>query len=109
MSNGILVFVEHRDGAINKTSFEAIAAAQSLGAELQQPVTAVLPGSDIGALAQQMANADDEPPDAGGEQGLDQEGKIRGGRHDGQEMGGASRRRQEGLSRNALSRPSGLS
>jgi len=58
MSNGILIFVEHRDGAINKTSFEAIAAAQTLGAELQQTVTAVLPGSDIGSLAQQIASYD---------------------------------------------------
>ncbi len=42
MSNGILVFAEHRDGVLNKTSFEAIAAAQALGAELGQNVTAVL-------------------------------------------------------------------
>src|SRR5882762_768900 len=58
MGNGILVFIEHRDGAINKTSFEAIAAAQSLGAELQQDVIAVLPGSDIGGLAEQVAAYD---------------------------------------------------
>src|SRR5919107_689179 len=32
MSNGILVFIEHRQGAINKVSFEAVAAAQQLGA-----------------------------------------------------------------------------
>ncbi len=31
MSNGILVFIEHRNGVLNKTSLEAIAAAQSLG------------------------------------------------------------------------------
>lgn len=55
MSQGILVFVEHRDGAINKTSFEAIAAAQSLGSELGQPVTAVLLGSDVKSLADQLA------------------------------------------------------
>src|ERR1700687_1483717 len=58
MSNGILVFVEHRDAAINKTSFEAIAAAQGLGSELQQDVSAVLPGSDIGSLAEQIASYD---------------------------------------------------
>jgi electron transfer flavoprotein alpha subunit len=56
MSQGILAFVEHRDGAINKTSFEAIAAAQSLGAQLQQPVSAVVLGSDTSALAPEIAS-----------------------------------------------------
>lgn len=46
MSNGILVFVEHRQGAINKTSFEAVAAAQQLGAALGQEVSAVVLGAD---------------------------------------------------------------
>jgi electron transfer flavoprotein alpha subunit len=55
MSNGILVFIEHRDGAINKTSFEAIAAAQSLGNQLQQTVSAVVLGSGNQSLAQEVA------------------------------------------------------
>jgi electron transfer flavoprotein alpha subunit len=55
MSQGILVFIEHRDGAINKTSFEAIAAAQSLGSQLQQTVSAVVLGSAAGAQAQEIA------------------------------------------------------
>ncbi|HWT03413.1 MAG TPA: electron transfer flavoprotein subunit alpha/FixB family protein [Pyrinomonadaceae bacterium] len=55
MSNGILVFAEHRDGVLNKTSFEAIAAAQSLAAELGQAVTAVLAGSGAEGLAQEVA------------------------------------------------------
>jgi electron transfer flavoprotein alpha subunit len=58
MSNGILVFAEHRDGALNKTTFEAIAAAQSLGAALGQPVSAVLLGSNVGALAQEVGAFD---------------------------------------------------
>src|SRR6185295_3331501 len=58
MSNGILVFAEHRDGVLNKTSFEAIAAAQSLGAELGQSVTAVLVGSGAEGLAQEVAGYD---------------------------------------------------
>jgi electron transfer flavoprotein alpha subunit len=58
MSQGILVFIEHRDGVINKTSFEAIAAAQSLASELGQQVTAVLPGSDTAALGEQVASYD---------------------------------------------------
>src|SRR6266699_3430059 len=58
MSNGILVFIEHRDGALNKTSLEAIAAAQSLASQLQQPVTAAIPGADVSALAQEIAAFD---------------------------------------------------
>jgi electron transfer flavoprotein alpha subunit len=58
MSNGVLVFIEHRDGVLNKTSLEAVAAAQSLGSQLQQPVSAVVLGSDPGALAQEMAAYD---------------------------------------------------
>ena len=58
MSQGILVFIEHRDGAINKTSFEAIAAAQSLGSDLGQTVSAVLLGSEAALLAEQIAAYD---------------------------------------------------
>ena len=58
MSNGVLVFIEHRDGVLNKTSLEAIAAAQGLGGQLQQPITAVPLGSDVGALAQEIASYD---------------------------------------------------
>lgn len=58
MSNGILVFAEHRGGVLNKTSFEAIAAAQHLGTELQQAVTAVLLGSGAEGLAQEIAAYD---------------------------------------------------
>jgi electron transfer flavoprotein alpha subunit len=58
MSNGILVFAEHRAGAFNKTSFEAIAAAQSLGRDLQLPVTAVVLGSGMSELAGEIAAYD---------------------------------------------------
>ena len=53
MPNGILVFIEHRQGAINKVSFEAVAAAQQLGAALGQEVTAVVLGADA-ALASEV-------------------------------------------------------
>jgi electron transfer flavoprotein alpha subunit len=46
MSNEILVFIEHRQGAINKTSFEAVAAAQQLGAAMGREVAAVVFGAD---------------------------------------------------------------
>ncbi|PYS91861.1 MAG: electron transfer flavoprotein subunit alpha/FixB family protein [Acidobacteria bacterium] len=54
MANGILVFAEHRAGAFGKTTFEAMAAGQQLGAALGQPVTAVVLGTDA-ALAQEIA------------------------------------------------------
>lgn len=55
MSTGILTFIEHRGGAINKTSFEALAAAQSLGQQLQQKVSAVVLGSDNRAIADEVS------------------------------------------------------
>ncbi|HEV7796587.1 MAG TPA: electron transfer flavoprotein subunit alpha/FixB family protein [Pyrinomonadaceae bacterium] len=58
MSEGILVFIEHREGVLNKTSLEALAAAQSLGSQLQQPISGVILGSDISALAQEIASYD---------------------------------------------------
>src|ERR1051326_6221869 len=58
MSNGILVFIEHKGGVVNKTWIEAIAAAQKLGSELQQQVTAVVLGADVSGLAQEIAAYD---------------------------------------------------
>ncbi|MGH9968226.1 MAG: electron transfer flavoprotein subunit alpha/FixB family protein [Pyrinomonadaceae bacterium] len=58
MSQGLLVFVEHRGGAFSKHSIEAIAAAQDLGSQLKQPVTAVVLGSGMSALAQETAGYD---------------------------------------------------
>lgn len=55
MSKGILVFAEHRAGAFNKTSVETIAAAQSLGRELQQTVTAVVLGAGMANMAETIA------------------------------------------------------
>ena len=54
MSNGLLVFIEHKGGVANRSSFEAIAAAQSLGS----PVTAVVLGADVSGLAQEIAAYD---------------------------------------------------
>jgi len=58
MSQGILVFIEHRDGALNKTSLEAIAGAQHLASQLQQTVTAVIPGADVAPLTGEIAAYD---------------------------------------------------
>jgi len=53
MSTGILAFIEQRGGNINKSSLEAMTAAQTLGAELNQPVSLVVLGSD--GAAQNLA------------------------------------------------------
>src|ERR1043165_9675238 len=58
MSNGLLVFIEHKGGTMNRSSVEAIAAAQSVGAELQQSVSAVVLGADVASLAQEIAGYD---------------------------------------------------
>src|ERR1051325_9366987 len=58
MSNGILVFIEHKSGVVNRSSFEAIAAAQALGSQLQQSVSAVVLGADVAGLAQEIAAHD---------------------------------------------------
>jgi electron transfer flavoprotein alpha subunit len=51
----ILVFIEHKDCVLNKTSLEAIAAAQSIGKDLGMKISAVIPcGGDCG-LASEIA------------------------------------------------------
>ncbi|HEX8565493.1 MAG TPA: electron transfer flavoprotein subunit alpha/FixB family protein [Pyrinomonadaceae bacterium] len=57
----IIVFIEHKDGNLNKASLEAIAAAQTLGKELGLSVSAVIPASDggeLGNLTNQIAGYD---------------------------------------------------
>jgi len=56
MSKGILVFIEHKAGALNKTSLEVIAAAQKLAVDTGQKSTAVIPGAP--SLAQDIAAYD---------------------------------------------------
>ena len=51
----ILVFIEHKDCVLNKTSLEAIAAAQSIGRDLGLGVTAVIPCDKDCSLAQEIA------------------------------------------------------
>jgi len=47
MANGILVFIEQRDGKIRKASLEALSEGARLGAASGKPVTAALVGSGI--------------------------------------------------------------
>lgn len=51
----ILVFIEHKDCVLNKTSLEAVTAAQLIGKDLGLSVTAVLPCDKDCALAQEIA------------------------------------------------------
>ena len=51
MANGILVFIEHVDGKINRASYEAIRAAQLIGAQTGQEVAAVVFGQGVAAIA----------------------------------------------------------
>src|SRR5262245_49530457 len=54
----ILVFVEHKNCVLNKTSLEAITAAQSIAKDLGLKVTAVIPCDKDCALAQEIAGYD---------------------------------------------------
>ena len=54
----ILVFIEHKDGNLNKASLEAIGAAQAIGKDLGLKVSAVIPSSKDTALAQEIAQFD---------------------------------------------------
>lgn len=50
----MLVIAEQKDGVLNRASWEAIAAAQQMGA----PVTVALPGGQVAAAAAELAAAD---------------------------------------------------
>ena len=54
----ILVFIEHKNCVLNKTSLEAIAAAQSIGKDLGLKTTAVIPCDKDCTLAQEIAGYD---------------------------------------------------
>lgn len=51
----ILVFIEHKDCVLNKTSLEAITAAQSIAKDFGLKIAAVLPCDKDCALAQEIA------------------------------------------------------
>jgi electron transfer flavoprotein alpha subunit len=54
----ILVFIEHKNCVLNKTSLEAITAAQAIGKDLGLKATAVIPCEKDCALAQEIAAYD---------------------------------------------------
>jgi electron transfer flavoprotein alpha subunit len=54
----ILTFIEHKNCVLNKTSLEAIAAAQSIAKDLNLKISAVIPCDKDCALAQEIAAYD---------------------------------------------------
>ncbi len=55
MSEGILLFIEQRDGALNRTSLEALVAAQKIAGETGDKISAVVLGEGVGSVAAEFA------------------------------------------------------
>ena len=55
MAQGILVYIEHVDGKVNRASYEAVRAAQLIGAQTGQEVEAVILGDGVSGLAAEVA------------------------------------------------------
>src|ERR1044071_5663888 len=55
MSEGILLFIEQRDGALNRTSLEALVAAQGIAATTGDKISAVVFGKGVGSVAAEVA------------------------------------------------------
>jgi electron transfer flavoprotein alpha subunit len=58
MANGVWVVLQHREGQFPRISWEAVAAAQRLAAELGVKAEAVLLGSGVGLAAAEVARFD---------------------------------------------------
>jgi electron transfer flavoprotein alpha subunit len=58
MANGVWVVLQHREGQLPRISFEAIAAAQKLAAELGGKAEALLLGKGVGLAAAEVAKFD---------------------------------------------------
>jgi electron transfer flavoprotein alpha subunit len=55
MSQGILLFIEQRDGVLNRTSFEAMVAAQGIASATGEKLSAVVLGKSISGVASEVA------------------------------------------------------
>ncbi len=55
MPNGILVFMEQRDGKLNKSSWEALVAGQQMSQATGEKVSAIVLGKGLGAIAGDVA------------------------------------------------------
>src|SRR6185503_1787999 len=56
MSQGIVLFIEQRDGVLNRTSFEAMVAAQGIASATGETLTAVVLGKSVAAVASEVAS-----------------------------------------------------
>lgn len=56
MSQGILLFIEQRDGVLNRTSLEAMVAAQGIASATGEKVSAVVLGNSIASVASDIAS-----------------------------------------------------
>jgi electron transfer flavoprotein alpha subunit len=56
MSQGILLFIEQRDGVLNRTSLEAMVAAQGIASAAGEKVSAVVLGKGIYGVASEVAS-----------------------------------------------------
>ena len=56
MSDGILLFVEQRDRALNRTSLEALVAAQRIAAETGDKICGVVLGKGVSEVASEVAS-----------------------------------------------------
>lgn len=54
MNEQILVVAEHRDGSLNRTTWEALVAAQTIGKEMGHEAAVVLLGSDVKSVAEEI-------------------------------------------------------
>ena len=55
MSQGILLFVEQRDGVLNRTTLEALVAAQRIASETGEQLSAAVLGNGVAAVASEIA------------------------------------------------------
>ena len=55
MSEGILLFIEQRDGVLNRTSYEAMVAAQGIAPATGDKISAVVFGRGISNIATEVA------------------------------------------------------
>lgn len=56
MSQGILLFIEQRDGVLNRTSLEAMVAAQGISAATGEKLSAIVLGKSIESVASEIAS-----------------------------------------------------
>ena len=55
MNQGILLLIEHRDGVLNRTTFEAMVAAQGIASATGEKLSAVVFGKSVAGIASEVA------------------------------------------------------